>query len=194
MNPDQASVQGLREVVRVLGRLGIAYALGGSMASSIHGTTRFTWDADLTVEPFPGRAAALAEGLGADWYLSLPAVEEALRQRSSFNAINTATGFKADLFVCKDDGFERAALARRLAVPLPGAGDDVVFVQTPEDVVLFKLRWYRLGDEASEQQWRDVLGVLACQKGRLDRAYLDHWAGELGVADLLGRALRESGC
>jgi hypothetical protein len=37
-----------------------------------------------------------------------------------------------------------------------------------------------------------VLGVLRAQDGRLDDAYLDRWAGELGVSDLLGKARGEA--
>ena len=40
--------------------------------------------------------------------------------------------------------------------------------------------------------WRDVLGVLKTRAGELDQAYLREWAGELQVADLLERALREA--
>ena len=29
-----------------------------------------------------------------------------------------------------------------------------------EDVVLSKLEWFRLGNEVSQSQWRDVIGVL----------------------------------
>src|SRR3954447_20474568 len=43
----------LREVLRVFTGLSIAYALGGSMASSVYGIDRFTRDADITAEPFP---------------------------------------------------------------------------------------------------------------------------------------------
>jgi hypothetical protein len=67
-----------------------------------------------------------------------------------------------------------------------------VFLQTAEDVILFKLRWYRMGGEVSDQQWRDIRNVLRIQEGRLDNTYLDHWAAELAVADLLGRARQES--
>ncbi len=42
----------LRDVVDVLTRLDIPYALGGSMASSVYGIARYTNDADLTAEPF----------------------------------------------------------------------------------------------------------------------------------------------
>ncbi|HZT80221.1 MAG TPA: hypothetical protein VFA26_08365, partial [Gemmataceae bacterium] len=60
------------------------------------------------------------------------------------------------------------------------------------DLILFKLRWYRLGNEVSEKQWDDVLSVLKVQAGRLDDAYLDRWAAELHVADLLAKARQES--
>jgi hypothetical protein len=52
--------------------------------------------------------------------------------------------------------------------------------------------WYRLGDKISDRQWRDILGVLKVQAGRLDLDYLRKWAVELKVTDLLQRALKES--
>ena len=58
-------------------------------------------------------------------------------------------------------------------------------------VVLQKLRWYRLGNEVSDQQWRDVLGVVRVQAGSLNEEYLRDGAKVLGVVDLLDRALHE---
>jgi hypothetical protein len=46
--------------------------------------------------------------------------------------------------------------------------------------------------EASDRQWRDVLGVLKVQGKRLDLAYMRHMATRLGAKDLLKRALEES--
>ena len=66
------------------------------------------------------------------------------------------------------------------------------YVTTAEDIVLAKLEWYRLGGGVSDRQWRDILGVLKVQAGRLDLDYLQEWAVELGVADLLQRASKES--
>jgi hypothetical protein len=192
MDQNQQNLRGLRDVLRVFDALAIPYAVSGSMASSLYGIPRFTRDADITAEPFPGKEAQLAAGFGDDYYLSLPAIQDALRRRSSFNIINTRTGFKVDVFLGKEAPFERSAMARRLALDLPDVPGEPLIVLAPEDVLLFKLRWYRLGNESSDQQWTDILGVLKAQAGKLDEAYLDHWAADLKVADLLARARQES--
>jgi hypothetical protein len=181
----------LRRVVAALDTLGIPYGLGGSMASSIYGVMRTTQDADLTVEPFPGREQALADSFDESYYVSVPAMREANQRRTSFNIIDTTIGFKCDLFVRKDRPFEVSAMSRRVAMALPDRPEQPLFVLSAEDVVLFKLEWYRLGGEASERQWLDVQNVLKAQAERLDREYLAYWAQDLKVSDLLTQALQE---
>lgn len=191
---DQEFQPVLRHVLRTLDALGIGYAIGGSLASSLHGINRMTHDADVTVEPFVGREAEFAAAFPRpDYYLSPDAMRDAIRIRSSFNVIHLPTGFKIDLFVRKDEPFERIAFGRRGEYPMPVLPGDAVMVHSPEDTILFKLRWYRLGGEISDRQWGDVQGVLKVQAGRLDDGYLDRWAAELGVTDLLVRARSEAG-
>lgn len=62
-----------------------------------------------------------------------------------------------------------------------------MFVATAEDVILSKLRWYQL--YPSDRQLSDVAGIVAVQEGNLDLAYLNHWAEEIGMHDMLQRIL-----
>ena len=119
------------------------------------------------------------------------AIRQAMHKRSSFNLINTSTGFKVDIFIRADDPFERMALARRKELEVEGSGGQKIFLLAPEDVILSKLRWYRIGGEVSEQQWKDLIGVVKTQRPRLDEGYLRQWAEYLRVADLFERALAE---
>jgi hypothetical protein len=49
-----------------------------------------------------------------------------------------------------------------------------------------------MGGGVSERQWLDAVGVIAVQRDALDLSYLRRWAAELGVGDLLERALDEA--
>ena len=42
-------------------------------------------------------------------------------------------------------------------------------------------------------QWHDVVGVIKVQGDALDRAYLLKWARDLGLEELLARALSDGG-
>src|SRR5713101_9357145 len=140
-NPAMENLHVLREVVAIFSSLDIPYALGGSMASSVFGVDRYTRDADVTVEPFPGKEPQLTASFGPDYYLSLSAVQQAVRHRSTFNIINTSTGFKVDIFVHKNQAFEESAMARRVSLELPDSPGQPLFFHSPEDVILFKLNW-----------------------------------------------------
>jgi drug/metabolite transporter (DMT)-like permease len=161
----------IQHVVGTLDRLGVAYALSGSWASSFHGRIRFTHDADLCVEPFPGKEDAFCAAFGEDYYVSGDAVRIAVRQHRSFNVIHTLTAFKVDLFVLGSRLFDRSLIARRRAEALGPSAESIQLV-SPEDVILLKLEWYRLGGKSSKTQWKDVLGVLQTQGSALDQAYL----------------------
>ena len=180
-------------VIEALQRLGIRYYVAGSLASSAYGVARMTLDVDLIADLAPQHVAALVAALQGDYYVDAGMIARAIAQRSCFNVIHLATMFKVDVFMVKDREYDGVALERvRPDALWPEDPRIVVAVASPEDVVLNQLEWFRLGDEVSERQWRDVLGVLKVQKGALDQAYLAHWAERLGVAELLERAWREA--
>lgn len=62
----------------------------------------------------------------------------------------------------------------------------------PPDTILRKLEWFRMGGEVSDREWNDVLGILKVQRSRLDMDYIQRWAGELNLADMLKRSLEEA--
>jgi hypothetical protein len=179
-------------VIEAFERLGVRHYVGGSLASSTYGVARTTLDADLVADLAPRHVAPFAEALRADYYVSEAMIADAIARRSSFNVIHLGTAFKVDVFVLKDRAYDRAAFERirQDSLAAEGVAVEVPFA-SPEDVILNKLEWYRLGDEVSSRQWGDVLGVLKVQKDSLDRAYLAHWARQLGLTDLLDRAGRE---
>jgi len=71
------------------------------------------------------------------------------------------------------------------------AGMAPVPILTAEDIVLQKLRWFQLGGELSDRQWRDVLSVLRGSRADLDDGYLTSVAAGAGLAEILERARRD---
>jgi hypothetical protein len=90
----------IRAVVEILDRMQLPYAIGGSIASSTFGSPRFTQDADITIEPFPGREPEFAAHFGPDFYVSVPAMRQANELRSSLNCFIFRLGSKST-FLCE---------------------------------------------------------------------------------------------
>jgi hypothetical protein len=184
---------GLVRLLEVFDRLEIPYMIGGSGASSVHGLARTTGDIDIVARVNSEDALALATELQQDFYIDEEQVRAAIQYGRSFNVIHLRSSFKFDIFPLTVDRYQQTQFGRRryeTSSVFTGEPLDLA-VSSPDDVILSKLRWYRLGGEVSEQQWNDVLGVIAAQRDRLDVPYLDEWAQYLGVADLLEQALAE---
>jgi len=179
-------------VTDALERLQIPYMVAGSLAAAAYGLSRSTQDADLVAQLRSGDVARLAAELGPEFYADVEVGEEAIRRRSSFSVIYFPMVFKVDIFVLASTVYDHQAFQRRMRKTLGLENPRPVFVESPEDLVLSKLKWYRLGGEVSELQWRDVLSVLKLQAKSLDDGYLRQWAEHERVLDLLDRAMREA--
>ncbi len=174
------------DIAGALDALDVRYAITGSVASGFHGEPRATLDVDLIADLAPSTATRLAEVLDDTYYIDGPTAQRT-RAGESFHAIHLASSVEVDIFVTGDDPFEQARLQRRVCITLPDADDATLWVDAAEGTVLRKLEWFRRGGEVSDRQWRDVVSILRVQGATLDDAFLDQWAPQLGVADLLAR-------
>lgn len=179
-------LQVVAEVASVLDKLGVAYLVGGSLASSMYGIPRSTQDVDIAAALLPSHADAFVHGLEAKFHIDPQMVVRSIQARGSFNFIHRETLYKVDIFVTGNDARDRLELerARTELIEVGGAKLPLRF-GSPEDILLHKLVWYRMGGEVSERQVQDVRGLLEVQGAALDQEYLKRYAAELRVDDLL---------
>ncbi len=178
MTPEEA----LELVLSRFDKFNISYMITGSFASNIHSVPRATFDADVVIELAPKSLKKLLDSFAGDFYVSSEAAEEAIKTQRMFNVIHLETGFKVDLIIKKDRAFSQKEFSRREKVNYM---DQDRWFATAEDMILAKLEWSKMGD--SEKQFKDALNVVKVQGENLDRSYLEEWAKELGVQDLLQR-------
>ncbi len=178
-------------VVRVLDRVAIPYALGGSLASSVFGEPRATMDADIAAKVGPEQIDPLLAALSEHFYVPEQTARAACTEGGSFNVLDVETGYKVDVFVVSEALLDRRQIERRITTPLGDEGR-VVDVTAPDDQLLRKLEWFRVGGETSDQQWRDILGLLAMSAERMDLDDLMRTAHTLGLDDLLAEAITQA--
>lgn len=192
MNSDQGLVEALEPVARVLYSLDIRFYIGGSVASSFHGAARSTMDVDLVADLSLENVEPFVNQLGKEeFYVSQAAIEDAVNRSSCFNVIHLASSFKVDIFILKSRNFDKSSMNRAALGKVDLQSEFQVPIASPEDTILSKLEWYRLGNEVSERQWDDVVRVMKILGNKVDQDYLEHYAIELAVSDLLQKLLAE---
>lgn len=164
----------------------IPYMITGSFASNIHGLPRATQDTDIVVEVEQKTLEKFLESLGPAFYRSKEAAMDALAREQMFNVVHLETGFKVDLIIRKSRSFSKMEFSRRQ--PAFYLGENRWFA-TAEDTILAKLEWSKAS--GSERQFNDALNIVKLQKDNLDRPYLEKWAKELDILDLLGTLFKE---
>jgi hypothetical protein len=176
-----------RRLIEMLEKLGIAYAIGGSVAAMMYSEPRVTIDIDVMLDAQPRDLKRLVDEVNT-WQIYVSPFETILEASIPhglpFNVIDGTIGVKADFYVARPLGLDPAALARRRRMILDKQTGIEAWFLSPEDVILYKLSYYRLGGEVSQKHPIDISRMLAVIGTELDLAYIEHWAAEVGVADL----------
>lgn len=186
-------------VAQALDVVQVPYVVGGSFASTIHGEARATRDVDIVLALRPPQVDPLVTLLADQFYIDrndlwdatqrAPTLHTRPTEHATANLLHQPSFFKVDLFISSSHPFTLQQLSRAVTLTV---NDYPLRIMSAEDTILAKLAWYRLGNEVSERQWRDVLAMVAVQGETLDVGYLAVWAATLGVHDLWKRAQRRT--
>jgi len=163
--------------------------LTGSLASSFQGEPRATHDIDLVVEAAPEQAGLLAREFPApEYHFDPDAARTAIEGGGMFNLLDLDSGDKVDFWPLTEEAFDQSRFSRRQRIQMR---EYALWISSPEDTILMKLRWAKLSG-GSVKQFNDALRVYEVQRESLDLEYMNQWATALGVADSLARVLREA--
>ena len=169
----------LKLVAERLEQASIAYMISGSIALSYYAEPRLTRDIDIIVELRSDDAERLADLFATDFYIDTEAVRDAIARHGMFNVIHYESVMKVDFIVRKDTPYRQQEFLRRYAIDVEGMR---LWIVTAEDLVLSKLVW--AAESRSEMQLQDVRNLMTAVT-TLDWTYLEHWAAELNVVELL---------
>ena len=167
------------KVIAVLKKTDKPFAFTGGLAAITYGDPRTTNDVDLIMEINPWEkdyADTLENLFGDDFFFSIEGCREAIEEQTMFQAIDKETMFKVDFHL---SDIVPGALERRRDETIV-TGRTVPMV-SPEDAILSKLHWIKLGSGRSR---KDVVAMLRVQEN-LDNDYLESTAGQLGVKPIL---------
>ena len=183
----------LGELFALFKKCEIEFMVGGSFASGAWGEPRHTNDIDIVADINSESASCLEANAPPIFQTGTEELKLALETRTqdaSFQMLHNEGLFKVDVFVLSSHKLDQSAFSRKVRIELaPGLA---AFCQSPEDMVLQKLRWYELGNRVSDRQWHDVVKMLEIQHENLDVRYMNNWAEKLGLHDLLLQALAEA--
>ena len=179
----------LGHLVAVLESAGIEYMLTGSVVSSLHGEPRATHDIDVVVVIEQGSVETFTSSfLFPAFYLDVQSAVSAIAEKGMFNVIDTREGVKIDFWMLTDEPFDRTRFSRKRKKSLFGKE---VYVASPEDTIISKLRWVGLSG-GSEKHFTDAVRVYEVQSGNLDIRYIEKWVRELRLGSLWKSLVEEA--
>lgn len=177
---DDPIVESLLRTLDLVKAEGLPYMVMGGIAVRTWGLPRSTVDVDLTLAMPVERVAAFCRSAEAAGF-SVPephmkGFADSLKGMLKFSILDTfrPRHIEVDLFLVSTP-YQKEAFSRRREVDFETRA---LWMISPEDLILHKLLAGRPKD------FSDIDDILLVQ-GSVDRAYLERWAGSLGVQELL---------
>ena len=179
----------LKKVVLFFNETSTAYMLTGSIVSSFQGEPRSTHDIDMIIQISIENADRLIQHFPApDYYIDKETTIKNIEANQLFKLLNTTSGDKIDFYPLPNNEYEIIRFNRKIQEEF---NELKVWITTPEDTILSKLRWSKLSN-GSQKQFKDALHVYELQKDILDNSYITYWINTLGLVDLFEKVKRDA--
>ena len=182
MSAVNEQIEFLRIIVERLDSAGFRYMLTGSFAMALYAIPRTTRDIDIVLECNAQDGELIADLFKDDCYVDSDSIRQAAAHQSMFNIIHQGWLLKADFIVRKDAPYRKLEFERRKNAEIEGFQ---VAIVAAEDLILSKLHWAKESESSLQRQ--DVSEIIKSVQ-ELDWAYLETWASNLGLRDLLQQA------
>lgn len=176
----------LKLMIEALDAAGVEYLIGGAIAEWAWGEPRATQDLDLVVNiPIKSINKLSNELEKRDMLIPAEIILDAIveaRADIPLNAIHMHSGLKADLYLVREgDELRQSAFRRRQQVDY-GPPIGMVYIHSPEDLILYKLIYFGLSQQSKHS--RDIAAILKSKKSELDLDYIDGWVTRLGLVSM----------
>jgi hypothetical protein len=187
---DDPFLDALTPAAEALERVGIPYAITGSIASGLYGEPLPSQDVDIVIRMTAMQARNLESALPRRFYRSGEHLVEIAEKGGMSNLLDAKTGLKIDLSAPVRTPFLDSVMARRTLKAF-GPNSPRFYVVSAEDIILMKLEWRK--ESKSQKQWANALSVARVLGARLAWKYLFEQAGALSVEDDLIKLRDEAG-
>jgi len=167
-------------ILDILNEQNIPYMLVGSLSSNAYGESRSTKDADFVVQLDPGKRNALFSAFPPEFEIEDQVRFETITGHTRQIISIPSIPFEIELFDLSDEPFDQSRFERKLQTIMSGR---TVWLPTPEDVVVQKLRWAKLGSRPKDLL--DAQGIVRLRSETLDWDYIKKWCKQLDIEDKL---------
>lgn len=179
-------------IATVFEQLNINYCIAGTIANSIYGMQRATFDIDFIADLSSKNFLLFLRLLTSAYCFDEATVKDATIQQTLFEGLHLPSMLKVNVYPRSANSFIDEVYRRVQFHALIKDGQ-IFRIASPEDTILTQLMDYKISGEVADDCWNEILGVLKVQKESLDLSYLRQWATIINVGVVLKRAFEDAG-